>query len=120
MPHASYCPIVITSAKTGLNIEELIETDIKVFEELKKRISTSELNRCFNEITNQVNLTYVKGKPVKIFYIHQQKVMPPTFILFSNHPDLIPENYKRYLENALRREFHFTGAPIRFIFRKKR
>jgi len=120
IPHVSYCPVVITSAKTGLNIEGLIETDMRVFEELKKRIPTSELNRCFNEITNQVNLTYVKGKPVKIFYIHQQKVMPPTFILFSNHPDLIPENYKRYLENALRREFEFLGAPIRFIFRKKR
>ncbi len=120
IPHVSYCPIIVVSAKTGLNIEGIIETDMEVYGELKKRIPTSELNRCFNEITNQVNLTYVKGKPVKILYIHQQKVMPPTFVLFSNHPELIPENYKRYLENALRREFGFSGAPIRFIFRKKR
>ncbi|MCX7966131.1 MAG: ribosome biogenesis GTPase Der [Syntrophorhabdaceae bacterium] len=120
IPHVSYCPVVVTSAKTGLNIEKILETDLEIYKELKKRVPTSELNRSFNEITKEVGLSYIKGKHVKIFYIHQQKIMPPTFILFSNHPELIPEHYKRYIENALRRSFGFVGAPIRLIFRKKR
>ncbi|HOJ70749.1 MAG TPA: ribosome biogenesis GTPase Der [Syntrophorhabdaceae bacterium] len=120
IPHVSYCPVVFTSAKTGMNIEKIIETDMLIHNELQKRIVTSELNRYLESISGQANLTYIKGKPVKIFYIHQQKTMPPTFILFSNHPELIPENYKRYIENALRREYGFHGAPIRLIFKKKR
>lgn len=120
IPHVSYSPIVIASAKTGMNMENIIETDMEIYEELKKRIPTSELNKFFNEITKEVSLSYIKGRHVKIFYIHQQKVMPPTFILFSNYPELIPEHYKRYLENALRREYGYIGAPIKFIFRKKR
>ncbi len=120
IPHVSYCPVVFTSAKTGMNIDRIIEEDLFIYEELKKRIPTPELNRCFNTITSQTNLTYIKGKPVKIYYVHQQKTKPPTFILFSNHPELIPENYKRYIENALRREYGFVGAPIRLIFKKKK
>jgi len=120
IPHVSYCPIVFVSAKTGMNIARILERDMSIYGELKKRITTSDLNRYFNVITSQANLTYVKGRAVKIFYIHQQKTKPPTFILFSNHPELIPDNYKRYIENALRREYGFIGAPIRLIFKKKR
>lgn len=120
IPHVSYCPVVFTSAKTGMNIEKIIETDMSIYSELKKRIVTSELNRYFEFISNQANLTYIKGKPVKIFYIHQQKTMPPTFVLFSNHPELIPEHYKRYIENKLRDRYSFRGAPVRLIFKKKK
>ncbi|HOV91060.1 MAG TPA: ribosome biogenesis GTPase Der [Syntrophorhabdaceae bacterium] len=120
IPHVSYCPVVFTSAKTGMNIDMIIDQDLFIYEELKKRIPTPEINRCFDAITSQANLTYIKGKAVKIYYIHQQKTKPPTFILFSNHPELIPEHYKRYIENALRREYGFIGAPIRLIFKKKR
>jgi GTP-binding protein len=56
---------------------------------------------------------------VKIFYVSQAKASPPTFILFSNHPELIPEHYKRYLGNSLRAKFGFAGAPIRLVFKKK-
>lgn len=120
IPHVSYCPVVITSAKTGMNIEGIIEKDMEIYDEMKKRIPTADLNKYLSVVTKEVSLSYIKGKQVKIFYMHQQKTMPPTFILFSNHPELIPENYKRYLENALRRAYGFSGAPIRLIFRKKR
>jgi len=56
---------------------------------------------------------------VKIFYASQLKAVPPTFILFLNHPDRVPEHYKRYLEKALREKYGFRGAPIRLLFRKK-
>ncbi len=61
----------------------------------------------------------MQGKQVKIFYANQITTYPPTFLLFSNHPELIPEHYKRYLENSLREKYAFTGAPIRLFFRKK-
>ncbi|MCX8111164.1 MAG: hypothetical protein N3D15_07940, partial [Syntrophorhabdaceae bacterium] len=120
IPHVSYCPVVFASAKTGMNMDRIIETDMFINEELRKRIATPEINRCLNDITSQTNLTYIKGKAVKIYYVHQQKTRPPTFVLFSNHPELIPEHYKRYIENSLRREYGFIGSPIRLIFKKKK
>jgi len=119
IPHCSFVPIVFTSAKTGKNIERIIETDIKIFGQLQKTINTSELNKNMEDILIRTAIPRVQGKQIKIFYTNQVTTFPPTFLLFSNHPELIPENYKRYIENSLREKYAFTGVPIRLFFRKK-
>jgi GTPase len=119
IPHAAFAPVVFTSAKTGKNIERILEDNFKVYEQLTRRISTSEINQAFGEFFDKLSISFQKGKQVKIFYVSQAKASPPTFILFSNHPELIPEHYKRYLENSIRAKFGFAGAPIRLVFKKK-
>jgi len=86
---------------------------------LTRRISTSDINQAFGEFFDKLSISFQRGKQVKIFYVSQAKASPPTFILFSNHPELIPEHYKRYLENSIRGKFGFAGAPIRLVFKKK-
>ncbi len=119
LPHASFAPIIFTSAKTGKNVEKILETDLAVYNQLTRRISTADINRAFGEFFAKLSISHQKGKQVKIFYASQAKASPPTFILFSNHPELIPDHYRRYLENSLRAKFGFTGAPLRLVFKKK-
>ncbi len=119
IPHAAFAPIVFTSAKTGKHIEKILEYDFNIYDQLTRRISTSEINRAFGEFFERLSISFQQGKQVKIFYVSQAKVSPPTFILFSNHPELIPEHYKRYLENSIRGKFGFSGAPIRLVFKRK-
>jgi GTPase len=119
IPHATFAPVIFTSAMTGKNIEKILEDNLRVYEQLTRRISTSEINQAFAEFFDHLSLSFQQGKQVKIFYVSQAKASPPTFILFSNHPELIPEHYKRYLENSIRAKFGFAGAPIRLVFKKK-
>jgi len=119
VPHCSFVPLVFSSAKTGKNIERIIETDIRIYGQLQKIIPTPSLNKVFEEILKKTAIPRVQGNQIKIFYVNQVNTSPPTFLLFSNRPELIPEHYKRYLENSLREKYPFTGAPIRLFFRKK-
>jgi GTP-binding protein len=119
LPHADFAPVIFTSAKTGEHMEEVLRVDTAIYRQLTRRIATPKLNRAFEEFFQRTSLPTVKGKQVKIFYVSQLKSIPPTFILFSNYPDRLPEHYKRYLENSLREQFGFRGAPIRLIFRKR-
>ena len=119
VPHCSFVPLVFTSAKTGKNIERIIETDIRIYGQLQKIIPTPSLNKAFEGFLKKTAIPRVQGNQIKIFYVNQVTTSPPTFLLFSNRPELIPEHYKRYLENSLREKYAFSGAPIRLFFRKK-
>ncbi|MCX5808262.1 MAG: ribosome biogenesis GTPase Der [Proteobacteria bacterium] len=119
VPHCSFVPLVFTSAKTGKNIERIIETDIRIYGQLQKIIPTPSLNKAFEGFLKKTAIPRVQGNQIKIFYVNQVTASPPTFLLFSNRPELIPEHYKRYLENSLREKYAFSGAPIRLFFRKK-
>jgi GTP-binding protein len=119
LPHASFAPVIFTSALTGEHVEEILDIDTAIYGQLTTRISTPKLNNAFEEFTRRLSPPMVKGKQVKIFYVSQLKSVPPTFILFLNYPDSIPEHYKRYLENALREKYGFRGTPIRLLFRKR-
>ncbi len=119
LPHAAFAPIIFTSAATGENIEQILKIDTGIYRQLTKKIATPKLNKAFEEFTQRVVPPVVKGKHVKIFYVSQLKSVPPTFLLFCNYPDGIPDHYKRYLENALREKFGFRGAPVRMFFRKR-
>lgn len=119
IPHASFAPVVFSSATEATGIEGILETNLAVYEQLSRRIPTAQLNKAFEEFFARHDISYQKGKQVKIFYASQAKALPPTFVLFSNHPRLVPDHYRRYLENSLRDRFGFMGAPIRLVLKKK-
>lgn len=119
IPHAAFSPVIFTSAKTGKNIEKILEIDARIYAQLMRRISTSRLNVVFEEFFRGSSVPHIEGKQVKISYVNQARILPPTFVLFSNYPRLIPEHYKRYLINCIREKYGFQGAPLRLIFKKK-
>ena len=100
-------------------IDDILKTDLAIYEELTKRIPTAQLNSAFTEFMARHAISYQKGKQVKIFYASQAKAQPPTFVLFSNQPRLVPDHYRNYLQNSLREYFGFVGAPIRLVLKKK-
>jgi GTP-binding protein len=119
LPHADFAPVIFTSALSGKNVEQIFAIDARIHGQLLKKIPTPKLNRAFEEFAQRVSPPSPEGKPVKIFYVSQLHAVPPTFILFLNYPDRVPEHYKRYLEKALREKYGFRGAPIRLLFRKR-
>jgi GTP-binding protein len=112
-------PIVFTSATTKLRIHKVLEIAIEVYENRKRKISTSELNRIMGEAIEKFPPPAVKGKYIRIKYVTQLPNKSPSFAFFCNLPQYVKEPYKRYLENKLRESFNFTGAPIRIFMRKK-
>lgn len=119
IPHTGFAPVIFVSAKTGKNVENILETNLRIYGQLNKKIKTPVLNKTLEEILQRQGLSYQRGKRITILYINQIKTCPPTFVLFTNFPRLIPEHYRRYIENSLREKFGFIGAPIKILFRKK-
>ena len=117
MPFLQFAPVRFISAKTTQRIHKIMETVAKIEEESEKRISTSELNRFMETVIMHRPPTHPSGKHIKIYYITQAAVKPPTFIFFCNTPSLITENYRRYLHNQLREMFKFEGVSIKLIFK---
>jgi GTP-binding protein len=112
----NYAPIVFVSALTGDRVDKLYALIDRVAEVRRRRISTGELNRWLASV-DLTRGTSPAAHRVKIYYITQASTSPPTFILFTNQRDKLHFSYERFLENRLREEFDFTGAPIRFIQR---
>jgi GTP-binding protein len=112
-------PILFVSAKEKTRIFKAIEIGLDVFENRKRRISTSKLNEVILKAIEAYHPPVVRGNPVKIKYITQLPTMVPSFAFFSNYPEDIKTPYKNYLENKLRENFNFNGVPLRIFFRKK-
>jgi GTP-binding protein len=120
MPFLQYAPVLFISAKTSQRINRVMEMVVKIEEESKKRISTSELNRFMEQVVERRPPTHKTGKHVKIHYVTQAAVKPPTFVFFCNQPALVSENYRRYLQNQIRDMFSFEGVSIKLIFKGKK
>lgn len=114
-----YAPILFISAKTGQRVDKIFEMAKYVANQNAMRISTGMLNDVINDATSRVQPPSDKGKRLKILYITQASVKPPTFIIFVNDKKLAHFSYIRYLENQLRNTFGFEGTPIRFIIRER-
>jgi GTP-binding protein len=112
-------PIVFTSAVTKQRVLKALEVAMEVYENRKKRISTSQLNDTMLPIIDHTPPPAMKASYVKIKYVTQLPTKTPVFAFFANHPQYIQESYKRFLENKLRENFNFTGVPIALVFRKK-
>jgi len=115
----AYAPIVFLSALTGERTEKLYTLIDRVVEARRRRISTGELNRWLANVDLERG-TSPASREVKIYYITQATVAPPTFVLFTNQAKPLHFSYQRFLENRLRAAFDFTGTPIRFNQRLKK
>lgn len=114
-----YAPIVFISALTGQRIPKVFEMAKYVHNQSAMRVSTGMLNDVVNDATARVQPPSDKGKRLKIYYLTQTGVKPPTFVLFVNDKKLAHFSYIRYLENQLRTTFGFEGSAIKFILREK-
>ncbi|HEY5585957.1 MAG TPA: ribosome biogenesis GTPase Der [Ruminiclostridium sp.] len=115
----TYAPVLFISAKTGQRVNNAYELIKFVADQAAFRISTGMLNDLVNEATAMVQPPSDKGKRLKIYYMTQIGVKPPTFVVFVNDLDLFHYSYERYLENQLRKNFGFEGTPIKFIHRQR-
>lgn len=112
-------PILFISALNKQRIHKALEEASKVYENRTKKISTSKLNEFLLPIIEQTPPPSNKGKYIKIKYITQLPMHYPCFAFFCNSPQYIREPYRRFLENQLRKNFDFSGVPIRLFFRQK-
>lgn len=114
-----YVPVVYISALTKQRITKIIEKAFEIKKLRETRITTSLLNRTILPELERTPPPSIQGKDLRINFITQVNVEPPVFAFFCNHPQLIPDSYKRFMENTFRKHFDFEGTPISFIFRRK-
>lgn len=119
LSYMTYAPILFVSALTGQRLQKLFEHINYVNGQAKLRISTSMLNDMLGDATAKVQPPSDKGKRLKIYYMTQASVAPPTFVIFANSIELFHFSYQRYIENCLRETFGFRGTPIRIIIRER-
>ena len=119
MMFVNYAPVIAIIAKTGKNAHRIWDAVDEAYANFTKSISTSKLNIWLTEIRD-FGFAPSKGKrQLKLKYVTQTGICPPVFTFFANHPDLIDDNYIRYLTNRLRKTFDFTGTPIEIKVKKK-
>ena len=119
LAYMPYAPILYVSAKTGQRVTNLYEQIKYVYNQSVTRITTGMLNDVLGEAMIRVQPPTDKGKRLKIYYMTQISVAPPTFVIFCNSVELFHFSYRRYIENCLRETFGFSGTPIRIIIRMK-
>ncbi|HET7291862.1 MAG TPA: ribosome biogenesis GTPase Der [Vicinamibacteria bacterium] len=116
----THAPIVWVSARTGRGAKALLAAAVRVGGAFRQRVTTGQLNRVLARAAQEYAPKAAKGgQPVRILYGAQVGVAPPTFVISLNHPVDLHFSYKRYLENQLRKEFGFEGAPIRLKVRAR-
>ncbi len=114
-----YAEILFISAKTGQRISKLFEMIDAVHANYCMRIGTGVLNEIMTKAVAMQQPPTDKGKRLKLFYITQASVKPPTFVIFVNDKELMHFSYTRYIENQIRETFGFTGTPLHFIIRQR-
>ncbi|MBE6686376.1 MAG: ribosome biogenesis GTPase Der [Ruminococcaceae bacterium] len=117
--YMQYAPVIFVSALTGQRTAKLFELIKYVYEQSLLRVSTGMLNDVLNEATSRVQPPSDKGRRLKIYYMTQSSVAPPTFVIFCNSVELFHFSYQRYLENQIRSVFGFHGTPVKIVIRQK-
>ncbi len=111
-----YAPVIFISASTGKNVDKIFASLAAVAEERRKRIPTAAMNRFLKQVDFE-RASVPLAKRVKIYYMTQASVAPPTFVLFTDRAVKLHFSYQRFLENQIRRAFGFSGTPIRILTR---
>ena len=119
LAYMPYAPIIYISAKTGQRVEGLFERINYVYNQSVTRIKTGMLNDVLGDAMIRVQPPSDKGRRLKIYYMTQISVAPPTFVIFCNNVELFHFSYQRFIENCLRETFGFMGTPIKLIIRMK-
>ena len=113
-------PVITLSALTGQGVDKLMPAVTKIYGRWQVRVSTAALNRWLGDMTESHPPPLGKhGRRIRLRYMTQAKSRPPTFIIFSNLADDLPESYARYLQNGLREHFDLPGVPLRILLRKR-
>ena len=120
LPQVTGAPLVAVSAKTGEGQDRLLAAITQADAAWNKRVSTATLNRFLEEALQRHATPAVSGRRVRIRYMTQVKARPPSFTLFGNQLDSLPESYVRYLQNGLREAFELKGTPLRFSVRNSK
>jgi GTP-binding protein len=115
-----YVPIVRASAKTGRGLADLFATMDRVRQAFRKRVTTGELNRFFEQVIETRPPPTMGGRAPRLYYVTQAQVAPPTFVAMTNAPDSIHFSYRRFVTNQLRERFGFEGVPVRVHYRARR
>ena len=111
---------IFISAVTGQRLTKLYETIDVVSENHSMRVATGVLNEIMAEAVALQQPPSDKGRRLRLYYITQAAVKPPTFVIFVNDKELMHFSYTRYLENQIRETFGFLGTPLRFIIRERK
>jgi GTP-binding protein len=119
IPFLDYAPILFISAKTGQRVHTILPHVNHVAEQHSRRIPTSLLNDVVADALISTPPPSRRGRKLRIHYVTQVSVKPPTFVFFVNDPELFHFSYQRYFENRFREAFQFTGTPLRFLIRKR-
>jgi GTP-binding protein len=106
----SYAPVLFISAASGKNVDRVFASVQRVAQERRKRISTGEMNRFLRSV--DFERASSPGYGIRIQYLTQASVSPPTFVVFTNRPGKLHFSYQRFLENQIRKAFGFEGTPI--------
>jgi GTP-binding protein len=120
LPQVRGVALITLSARTGQNLDKLLTAAFRAHQIWNRRVPTPELNRWLADAVDAHPPPLVLGRRIKLRYITQTKIRPPTFQMFGNQLDLLPETYVRYLVNALRGRFDLPGVPLRLLLRKGR
>jgi GTP-binding protein len=119
LPQVAGVPIVAVSGLHGEGIDRLMQAIVDAYAVWNKRVSTSALNRWFEQAISANPPPAVSGRRLKLNYITQTKARPPSFVLFCTRADAVPQSYLRYLVNSLREHFELPGTPVRISLREK-
>ncbi len=112
-------PSLFVSALLGWGIDQIILAARDISRDRQKRLATARLNDVISHVIAAHSPPSVRGKRLKVSYVTQAEVNPPTFVFFVNDPTLLHFSYRRYLENKLREEFGFSGIPLKLVFKRK-
>src|SRR5215218_1235800 len=110
-------PVLAISAKTGKGVDDVLKVAFELRESWSRRITTGELNRWFEDAVEANQPPAPSGRRIKLRYITQVKTRPPTFIVFGTRVDQLPDSYRRYLLNSMRRDLKLAPVPMRLSFR---
>jgi GTPase len=119
LAHIYYSPKVYTSAKTDYGLHELLATAIRLYDQSRQRIPTGELNSWVEIWTQRQTPPNFQGKLLKIYYISQPEVAPPTFVMSVNNEQFVTRAYEQYLLNRIHEDLGFPEVPVRLVFKSR-
>ena len=115
-----WAPVVMLSAQRGDGVDRLLDLVDQVSAEHRKRIQTSQLNRFFADVIEEMPPPLHRGRAVRIHYITQAAIRPPTFVLWANSIEGLAPSYKRFIANRLRETYGFRGTPLRLFVKARK
>jgi GTP-binding protein len=118
LPQVRGLPVITISGMTGRNLDRLMDAVIDIYQRWNRRVPTAQINRWLGDVQQMHPPPLVGGRRVKIRYMTQIKTRPPTFALFAQMADELPDSYHRYLLNGIRDTFGMDGIPLRLYSRR--